>query len=331
MPEFRKDPVVDRWVIIAAERANRPHNKPERVRLADPNICPFCAGNENMTPPPVLVMADKNAGTEAAGWSLRVVPNKYPALVAGEESPRNDGLYRSMNATGVHEVVIESSQHVVELAALAPSDIERILRAYQWRMLHLRRDPRWRYALIFKNQGIEAGATLSHIHSQITALPIVPKEPLEEIEAGKKYYVSVGRCVYCDIVRRERETATRIIAENSRFVVLCPFASRVPGEAWILPKRHASSFDGGADTDFSALAQLLQDTSVRLARHFHQPAFNYFIHTNPLREPENSYYHWHLEILPKLQYFAAFEAGSGLYMNSLAPEDAARILRGGSK
>ncbi|MGH7929859.1 MAG: galactose-1-phosphate uridylyltransferase, partial [Candidatus Binatia bacterium] len=242
-------------------------------------------------------------------------------------APRNDGIYHSMNATGVHEVVIESPKHVVDLTALAASDIERILHAYRQRILHLCRDPRWRYALIFKNQGTEAGATLSHVHSQITALPMVPKEPLEELEAGKKYYASTGRCVYCVIAQCERETGTRIIAENDRFVVFCPFASRVACETWILPKSHASSFESSASADFRALAQSLRDALMRLARRFYKPSFNYFLHSNPLGEPENPYYHWHLEILPKLQYFAAFESGSGLYMNSLSPEDAARLLR----
>jgi UDPglucose--hexose-1-phosphate uridylyltransferase len=325
MPEFRKDPVVGRWVIIAGERAKRPQGKPARLQTVDTSICPFCAGNESMTPPPVLVLGNDVTG---AHWSVRVVPNKYPALTEhGDAAPREDGLYSSKHAAGVHEVVIESPNHVSAMTALSEIEIERILHAYRLRMLYLRGDPRWCYALIYKNQGIEAGATLSHGHSQITALPMVPKEPLEEVEAAKQYYASAGRCVYCDIVRRERESNARIVAENDRFVVCCPFASRVAGEIWILPKAHSSRFDSGASTDLRSLAQTLLGTLTRLARCFDGPPFNYFFHSNPLREPENLYYHWHIEILPKLQYIAGFEWGSGFYMNSLAPEKAARLLR----
>ena len=328
MPEFRKDPVVERWVIIARERAKRPQAKPARRQTTDTSLCPFCAGNESMTPAPVLVLAGNDAPVDGANWSVRVVPNKYPALMEhGDAVPRQDGLYQSKYAVGVHEVVIESPNHVSEIAALSEMEIERILHAYRLRMLYLRGDSRWHYALIYKNQGTEAGATLAHGHSQITALPMVPKEPLEEVEAAKNYYATAGRCIYCDIVQRELESNARIVAENDRFIVCCPFASRVAGEMWILPKLHSSRFDSGASRDLGALAQALRETLRRLSRCFHEPAFNYFLHSNPLREPENLYYHWHLEILPKLQYVAGFEWGSGFYMNSLAPEEAARLLR----
>jgi UDPglucose--hexose-1-phosphate uridylyltransferase len=331
MPEFRKDPVVERWVIIAAERAQRPQRKPKRVHAPEPHVCPFCAGNESMTPPPVLVLANEDTSLSAASWSVRVVPNKYPALLGYEDSARRTkGAYQSMNATGVHEVVIESPKHVTDLAALSEIDVERILQAYRERTLDLRTDPRWRYALIYKNQGSEAGATLSHSHSQITALPMVPNEPLQELEAARKHYAYANRCIYCEIIRNEREERARIVAENEQFIVFCPFASRVAGETWILPKGHASSFDSERKGNLSALAHTLRDLLKRLALRFHEPAFNYFIHSNPLLEPENPYYHWHLELLPKLQYVAGFEWGSGLYINSLAPEDAARLLRDSS-
>ncbi len=328
MPEFRKDPIVERWVIIAGERAKRPQGKPPRVRANDTEICPFCAGNESMTPPPVLVLANDDGPLEEAGWSVRVVPNKYPALLGCEDSvPQIDGLYHSMNAAGVHEVVIESPKHVVDLAALGARDIKRVLYSYQQRMIQLRCDPRWRYALIYKNHGAEAGATLAHGHSQITALPMIPKEPLEEFEAAQKYYASSGHCAYCDIIRGESEKGARILAESDRFIVFCPFASRVAGEIWIMPKRHSSCFDAAAPADLCALSRALHEALLRFSRRFHEPALNYFLHSNPLQEPENSYYHWHLEILPRLQYVAGFELGSGFYMNSLAPEEAARLLR----
>jgi UDPglucose--hexose-1-phosphate uridylyltransferase len=328
MPEFRKDPVVGRWVIIAGERAQRPQPKPKRAVLPESEICPFCAGNESMTPPPVLVLPNDDASAHNAVWSLRVIPNKYPALIEYGESVRpKDDLYCHGSATGVHEVVIETPKHITDAAALGAKGIERVLEGYRKRMLYLRSDPRWQYILIYKNQGTEAGATLSHSHSQITALPVVPKEPLEEFAAARRHYASAGQCIYCKVIQSERENGARLIVENERFVAFCPFASRVAGETWIIPKRHASSFDAGAEADLSALAHILHDLLARLALRFDEPSFNYFIHTNPVREQENPHYHWHLEILPKLQHVAGFEWGSGLFMNSLAPEDAARLLR----
>lgn len=328
MAEFRKDPVVERWVIIAGERAKRPQGKLQRLRAQATEICPFCTGNENMTPPPVLVLANDNASAADASWSVRVVPNKYPALQDYEDSAsRNDGLFHSMNAAGVHEVVIESPQHVTDLAVLGDAAVERVLYSYQQRILDLRSDPRWRYVLIYKNQGAEAGATLTHGHSQIIALSIIPKEPLAEFEAAKKHYASSGRCVYCDIVQGESEKGTRVLLESDRFIVFCPFASRIAGETWILPKHHSARFEAATQTDLRSLSHALGEVLRRLSRRFHKPPLNYFIHNNPLHEPENSYYHWHLEILPKLQYIAGFELGSGYYMNSLAPEEAARLLR----
>ncbi|HEX2227187.1 MAG TPA: DUF4931 domain-containing protein [Candidatus Binatia bacterium] len=327
MPQLRKDPVVDRWVIIAGERAARPQAQPQRVNAPESNACPFCAGNESMTPPAVLVFPGDAVSSEGS-WSLRVVPNKYPALTESAGSARRkDNLYDWRNATGVHEVVIETPRHIVDLASLGEKGIERLLQGYRERVLQLRTDPRWRYILVYKNQGTEAGATLSHSHSQITALPIVPKGPLEEFEAAREYYSSAKQCIYCRIIQSESENGARIVAESEQFLVFCPFASRVAGETWIIPKRHESSFDLGTNADLSGLAHMLHDFLKRLALRFDEPSFNYFIHGNPVLELENPYYHWHLEILPKLQYVAGFEWGSGLFMNSLAPEDAARLLR----
>jgi UDPglucose--hexose-1-phosphate uridylyltransferase len=231
-----------------------------------------------------------------------------------------------MPTYGAHEVVIESAAHVIESAALSGTQLERVLQAYRSRIVALRREGTWKYVLIYKNQGYDAGATLAHVHSQIVALPDVPREPAAEYQSAQDYCASNGRCVYCAIVRNERDEGVRIIAENEDFVVFCPFASRVAGESWIMPKAHVSSFDS-RDSDPGSLSSALLDLLRRFAKCFEGPSFNYFIHNNPLTEPENPFFHWHLELLPRLQHVAAFEWGSGLYMNSMAPEDAARRLR----
>jgi UDPglucose--hexose-1-phosphate uridylyltransferase len=280
-----------------------------------------------MTPPQVLVFPDDEA-TSSPGWSVRVVPNKYPALVA-EESGKiiADGNDQLRPGLGAHEVIIESPRHVTEIANLSETQFEKILRAYRTRMSVLRADNRFRYILVYKNQGSEAGATLEHAHSQLIALPMVPKQALEEITSAKAYYQSNGRCIFCHLIREETGARQRVVAENAGFIVICPFAPRFPYETWILPKKHLSSFTQSSLHEDSDLAGILRDTLIRLDRSLGSPPFNYFIHSNPIHETENDYYHWHLEILPKLVRIGGFEWGSGSYINTVTPEESARLLR----
>ena len=281
-----------------------------------------------MTPPEVLVFPDDEAQTSSPGWSVRVVPNKYPALVA-EESGKiiGDENYELRPGLGAHEVLIESPRHVTEIASLSEKHFEKILRAYRTRMNVLRADNRFRYILVYKNQGSEAGATLEHAHSQLIALPMVPKQALEEITSAKAYYQSNGRCIFCHLIREETGARPRVVAENAGFIVICPFAPRFPYETWILPKKHLSSFAQSPQYEDSNLAGILRDTLIRLDRTLSRPPFNYFIHSAPIHENENDYYHWHLEILPKLVRIGGFEWGSGSYINTVTPEESARWLR----
>jgi UDPglucose--hexose-1-phosphate uridylyltransferase len=224
-------------------------------------------------------------------------------------------------------VIIESPRHLVDVALLDATQIAAVLEAYRHRMMDLRADKRLRYILIYKNQGSEAGATLEHIHSQLIGLPVIPKQILEEINGSKDYYDANGRCVFCDIVRQETNTRQRVVIENARFIVICPFAPRFPYEIWILPKKHASFFERNSQQDDLDLAATLRETLLRLKHSLSGPAFNYFIHSNPLDQEENNYYHWHMEIIPKLIQVGGFEWGSGSYINTVTPEESARLLR----
>jgi UDPglucose--hexose-1-phosphate uridylyltransferase len=324
MPELRKDPIVDRWVIISPERANRPLGHADLAK-AD---CPFCPGNEAMTPPQVLAFPDDEAQASSSGWSVRVVPNKYPALVP-EESGKIIEVdnYEIRSGLGAHEVIIESPRHVTDIASLSESQFEKILRAYRTRIMVLQADSRFRYILVYKNQGNEAGATLEHAHSQLIALPMIPKQAVEEITAAKAYYQANKRCIFCHLIRKETGARQRVVAENAGFIVICPFAPRFPYETWILPKKHLSSFAQDSQSKDSDLAGILRDTLIRLDRTLDSPPFNYFIHSDPTHEDENNYYHWHLEILPKLVRIGGFEWGSGSYINTVTPEESARLLR----
>jgi UDPglucose--hexose-1-phosphate uridylyltransferase len=324
MPELRKDPIVDRWVIIYPEGANRPLGHADLAKAG----CPFCAGNEAMTPPEVLIFPDDEAQASSRDWSVRVVPNKYPALVPEESGKIIAGEnYEISSGLGVHEVIIESPRHVTDIASLSEKQFEKILRAYRTRMMVLRADSRFRYILVYKNQGNEAGATLEHAHSQLIALPMIPKHAFEEITAAKAYYQTNGRCIFCHLIRKETGARQRVVAENAGFVVICPFAPRFPYETWILPKKHLSSFAQDSQYEDSDLAGILRDTLIRLGLSLANPPFNYFIHSGPTHEDENNYYHWHLEILPKLVRIGGFEWGSGSYINTVTPEESARLLR----
>ena len=323
MPEFRKDPTVDRWVIIATERAKRPVHR----EASDTALCPFCAGNESLTPPEVLVFRDQSDPSGLPNWTVRVVPNKYPALVPdGSRLETTGENYEARIGTGAHEVIIESPHHVTDVTLLSESQFGAVLRAYRSRIMELRTDKRFRYILIYKNQGTEAGATLEHVHSQLIAMPMIPKLILEEIETAKNYYQANRRCVFCDVIRQET-AGERFVSGNARYLVICPFAPRFPYETWILPKQHASLFERSTQQDDVDLARILRETLIRLNRSLGSPAFNYFIHSNPLDQGENNTYHWHMEIIPKLIQVGGFEWGSGSYINTVTPEQSARSLR----
>ena len=166
MAEFRRDPITGRWVIIAAERAQRPRQLGATDQSPPGELCPFCAGNEAMTPPEVWANRADNSPADRPGWRVRVVPNKYPALVSGGPwEGLNGGFYQSQPGLGVHEVIVECPDHVTNMAELADDQVTSILRAYSERLGALSRDPRWRYLLIYKNQGDRAGATFEHLHS----------------------------------------------------------------------------------------------------------------------------------------------------------------------
>lgn len=281
-----------------------------------------------MTPPEVLVVDDQGNPTRLPNWCVRVVPNKYPALVPHQSiTQTTDEHYAVQSGVGAHEVIIESPDHITDMALLSKPQFEAVLRAYRHRIMQLRTDRRSRYILIYKNQGSEAGATLEHVHSQLIAMPMIPKLVLEEVHAAKTYYNANRRCVFCDAVRKETEDGARLVIENERYVVICPFAPRFPYETWILPKKHAPFFEDNTPQDDNDLAGILRETLVRLKRSLNGPAFNYFIHSNPIESSENHCYHWHIEILPKLIQVGGFEWGSGSYINTVTPEQSARSLR----
>jgi UDPglucose--hexose-1-phosphate uridylyltransferase len=329
LPELRKDPVTGRWVIISTDRRKRPNDfRLERPIVIGEQYCPFCAGRESMTPPEVLAFRQNGTAPNSPGWDLRVVPNKFPALqVEGTLDRQGEVLFDRMNGIGAHEVIIETPDHGKLLAAMSEAEIERVLWAFRERIVDLKRDIRFRYILIFKNHGAAAGATLEHSHSQLIALPIVPDFVREELEGAKHHFAAKERCVFCDIIRQEVTSGQRVIHENPDIVALSPYAPRFPFETWLLPRSHSARFEDAPRQIYESLARMLKSILGRMNKALESPAYNLIVHNSPFSEQTGEFYHWHLELMPKLTRTAGFEWGTGFYINPTSPEEAAQVLR----
>lgn len=329
MPELRKDPVTGRWVIISTRRRKRPNDfRIERSSVVTGAYCPFCPGREDLTPHEILAFRQGGTAPNTPGWDLRVVPNKFPALqVEGTLDREGDGMFDRMNGIGAHEVVIEHPDHGKTLATMTEGEIERILWAFRERILDLKKDRRFRYILIFKNHGAAAGASLEHSHSQLIALPIVPDFVREELDGARQHYEAKERCVFCDIVRQEIAAERRVIQEDADIVAISPYAPRFPFETWILPRRHGARFEDAPRQEYEGLARMLKSVLARMNRTLEQPSYNLIIHSAPFTDEVSEYYHWHLELMPKLTRTAGFEWGTGFYINPTSPEEATEVLR----
>jgi UDPglucose--hexose-1-phosphate uridylyltransferase len=328
LPELRKDPVTDRWVIIAADRPRPSEFSRDTVPTPAPAAsCPLCPGNEGRTPPEVLAYRD-GTGQNQPGWQVRVVPNKYPVLkIEGDLNREGEGLFDKMDGIGAHELIVETPDHTKFLSELSEKQIEDVFRAFRDRINDLKRDVRLRYILVFKNHGKAAGGKLEHSHSQLIALPVVPKRVIEEMEGAKHYYDFKDRCVFCDIVRQERRDQVRVVSESERFLVIEPYAPRSPFETWILPRQHESHFEAIDAAHLQDLSWVMRSTLRKIDKVLEKPPYNFVLHTAPVQEGKLPYYHWHIEIMPKLTKVAGFEWGSGFYINPTAPEESAQFLR----
>lgn len=328
MSELRKDPVVERWVIISDDPLRSPSIAGKAPDSSTGIICPFCPGNEHLCPPEILSYRPHNSGTDENGWTLRVIPNRSPLLMVEENHQRmGEGLYDKITGVGANEVIIETPVHDIRQARMSTSQIENLFWTYRDRILDLKKDVRLRLVLIYKNCGGSAGATLDHGYSLLLALPIVPKVIAEEIAGAKKHFHYKERCIFCDVIRQEILADTRIVLETDFFAAIEPFAPRVPFETWILPKRHSPRFEHVEPGEIHDLAVAFKEVLSRLDEALSSPDYNYFIHTAPFGNECDAYFHWHMEILPRLMPMTGLEWGSELYYNSTPPEDAANFLR----
>jgi UDPglucose--hexose-1-phosphate uridylyltransferase len=333
--EIRHCQVKKRWTIIAPERQQRPgegvlHDTSESVAAEDD---PFAPGNESQTAPEIFRLPPQDIGA----WQVRVFANSFPALrVEGDVIREAVGLNDTVTGIGAHEVIVETPEPGRELADLDVDDAQLVLEAYRARLLDLRRDTRLRHVLIFKNKGREAGASVSHAHSQLIATPIIPTAMVSELSSCREHYSRRERCLFCDLIRQEQRLAERVCLETDRYIALAPFAAASPFETWILPKTHHHDFAQSTDVELQGMAVILRDFLRRVRTLLDDPPYNLVLHTAPNPPPRPGRpgywstiehdYHWHFEFAPRANRLAGFEWGSGFSINPTPPEEAARLI-----
>lgn len=332
MPEFREDQSTKEWVIIASERAKRPEDFKtiENVHKNDDSKnCPFCAGHESQTPDELFAYRESGTLPNTPGWRVRVVLNKFAALLPQGEIVRlqTDSMFVKMQGVGQHEVIIESPDHNQTMVTMEDKQVEEVFLAYKERFRVLNKDPRFEVIILFKNYGFRAGTSLSHPHSQLIAMPIVPQHIRLRIEQAMRYFDEKGSCVYCDMMKSESRAKERIIMETKNYLVFDPFASGTPFETWIMPKKHNSNFDDIAEDQCRELARVARQVLIRISKSLNDPDYNLVLFSAPTHERNLDYYHWHVKILPRVAEVAGFEIGSGMNINTAIPEEAAQYLR----
>ena len=333
---LRYCPLKQRWTIIAPDGQQPPTDRlrsPAEGTPA-PTEDPFAAGNEASTPPEIFSVPALDG---SGGWQVRVFADRNPVLrVEGQVHRDAVGLNDTVSGVGAHEIIVETPDTGRELADLSVDEIVPIFRTYRARLIDLRRDPRLRYVLIFKNKGREAGAVVPHAHSQLIATPIIPSAVVQELNSSREHFSRRERCLLCDIMRQEIRLDERVCLENDRYLAIAPFAAGSPFETWILPKAHSFDFANATDAELGGLAAILRDLLRKMRAVLDDPPYNLVLHTAPSSHPRpgrpdfwstiEQDYHWHLELVPRLMRMDGFEWGSGYTINPTPPEIAARML-----
>ncbi|HSO59549.1 MAG TPA: galactose-1-phosphate uridylyltransferase [Desulfobacterales bacterium] len=328
--EMRYNPVTGEWVIYATARRSRPDEMRPQTGVGPPASsyepsCPFCPGNEHMLPGILLEL-----GSDAGGWKVRVVPNRYPALTPeGDNAETAHGLYRVMKGTGRHEVIIESQSHDRPVGSLSPTEANFVIEAYHRRYRELSASPGIRTVFVFRNHGVRAGTSLAHPHSQLIATGLVPQSMRTRQRLALSHLKTSSRCLFCHMLEEEGLDGRRMLFQNEHFVSFVPYAAESPCEIYIVPKTHRADFGEISENEKSGLAEALQSALACLRAKLYDPDYNFVIHSALFADAiEASALHWHVQIQPRLTTPAGFEMGSGLRINPSLPEADAAFLRG---
>lgn len=332
MQQLRRDPLHGHWAIIADARGSRPKDLVATETESTDEVCPFCPGNEAHTPEEVDAIRPTPSDPNQPGWTVRIIPNKYPALSLDGASNghvvREVGeLHRCQPGLGVHEVVISTTQHHMRPADFSVDHWDTLLAACQYRMESLMRDPRIKHVLLFENSGAAAGASRNHPHMQLIGTPMTPAVISSEMLNCRAYSARHETCLLCDLVARELEMEERIVYQDDATVTFVPYAPRVPYEMITVPRAHRYAFTQVPQLDRRRLADHVRRMLRALVGAVGRVPYNWVLHSAPQTTSDPTVYHWHIELLPRLVSFAGFELGAGAYINSIAPEAAAAALR----
>lgn len=321
MSQLRLDPLTGRWVIIAGDRAERPSaflTSSLPVEGGPPRPCPFCPGNEDATPP-----ALESYGSSGK-WQVRVVPNKYPAFEGNEPMivSHVGPVFTQAPASGIHEVFILSPDHELSWADLGETQAGLVMAALRDRMLEHMSIPGLRYSQAVVNRGREAGASLFHPHGQLLSMPFVPGETANEVAGFSRFQ---GNCLLCAVTDAEEEAGHRMIHADERVVALAPFWSGSPYEMLVIPRGHGPHLFRADMEDLVGVGRSIQLALTALRTRLGDVPYNIMFHSAPYRLSGD--YHWHVHIVPKVTTPGGFELGSGVLINVVPPEQAARELR----
>ena len=326
LSELRQDLVSQDWVVIAIGRARRPHfyrSHQREVFTLPKNKCPFDNLKKSGNAEPVAIYKTPTG----KDWFVQVVPNKFPAFSYGPcQKTQKSGPYQWQEGVGFHEVIL-TKDHTRLMSEFSDEEIELVLRAYQERYLSIKNDPCLAYVLIFQNHGFEAGASVPHPHSQLVGIPVVPPDVINSLHSSERYFRKHRKCVHCTIINWELKFKKRIVAKNDYAVAYCPFASRKAFEITVSPIRHQPNFELIGKKERFAFAQVLRKALRSLLKGLKDPAYNFYIHTTPVKHKDKHYYHWHLEILPATSVWGGVEFGTGIEISTITPEEAAKHLR----
>jgi UDPglucose--hexose-1-phosphate uridylyltransferase len=326
--EFRQDIVSGDWVLIAPGRKKRPHDLVSKEKRNPPpplEKCPFedPQGSGNERPSIIRPENSKN-------WRIQVIPNLYPAVSSDKAvipSVFSNGPYFYMPGAGYHDIVI-TRDHYKNFAALSLPEALEVLSVIQERYKMIAEDPRIAYVSIFHNWGPTAGASIYHPHYQIISIPVVPPDVSHSLHGSERYYSENGKCAHCAIIEKENQGKKRVIFENENALAFLPFVSREPFEIRIFPKKHEPYFEDCGENVLKDVAEALQKSLVMLENKLGDVDYNFFIHTAPIKEKERfSYYHWHIEIQPKISTLGGFELSTGIEITIVDPDDGATFLK----
>jgi len=327
--ELRRDIVRDSWVLISSGKALKPGdfpiNKSKISALGSEETCPFCEGNEALTTPEIAAYRPNGSQANEPGWLIRTIPNKYAMfkMKQGDLDIQSSGIYNRCNGLGQHEVIIETPKHGLELHELPAAQMKLLFEMLQQRYRALALDSRIKYIQIYKNRGLFAGASQEHSHSQILAYPMVP----DKNRGLRRYFKEHRDCLICQIINEEMHQQERIIYEGEHFILISPYAARFSYEAWIVPKQHREHFVDINKEELYELQIILQGYLETMLACLENPSYNIMINSAPVNIDRQGVYHWYMEITPRLLIANAVEISSGYFINPVAPEAAAEILR----